>query len=138
MTSDDGKKQTDPGDERVPIYSYPVKWRWVFNSCLVFGTLAVWIYRVVAGLLVERPDHWKTAVDAILDPIPASGFTGVIVRNNHRGGKQSVSELLEMRRKKKDDEIERLKSENRRLEARVSELTQKLEDRNGSDKDPSE
>ena len=138
MTSDDGEKQTDPGDERVPIYSYPVKWRWVFNSCLVFGTLAVWIYRVVAGLLVERPDHWKTAVDAILDPIPASGFTGVIAGIIIVEVSRVVSELLEMRRKKKDDEIERLKSENRRLEARVSELTQKLEDRNGSDKDPSE
>ena len=132
MTSATGQREDidglhDPGEERVPIYSYPAKYRWIFTTCLVVGTLAVWVYRVVVELRVETADTWNATVDAILNALPMSGFTGVIAGIITVEVRIVVGELLQMRR-------EKMKAKFKEAAAGNAELRQRLE-RNGPAED---
>lgn len=134
MTNDD-ERRDDPGEERVPIYAYPAKYRWLFTTCLVVGTLAAWVYRVVVELGVETADSWNATADAILNGIPMAGFAAVIVGIITVEVAIVVGELLQMRREKmkakyKESEAKHKESEARaeKLAAENADLRQRLED----------
>ena len=137
-----------PGTRNRQLYSYPAKYRWIFTTCLVVGTVALWIYRVVVELGVETADTWNATVDAILNALPMSGFTAVIVGIITVEVRIVVGELLEMRRKKLTAslresqaraeklaaELEKSRAEAEKLTAENAELRQRLEG-NGSAED---
>ena len=141
MTSDD-ERRDDLGEERVPIHAYPAKYRWLFTTCLVVGTLAAWVYRVVVELGVETADTWNATADAILNGIPMAGFAAVIVGIITVEVAIVVGELLQMRREKmkaranefeakyKESEAKHKESEARaeKLAAENADLRQRLED----------
>ena len=130
MTSDDERPDgldslNDPGEERVPIYSYPAKYRWLFTTCLVIGTLAAWGFRVWVELYRDTSDTWHATLDAILNALPMSSFTGVMVGIITVEVYIVVGELLQMRRKKREAEHEAELKEARdradKAEARLKE-----------------
>ena len=124
MTSDD-ERRDDPGEERVPIYAYPAKYRWLFTTCLVVGTLAVWVYRVVVELGVETADTWNATVDAILTALPMSGVAAVIVGVITVEVRIVVGELLEMRRKRLTASLRESQAETEKAQARGDEFEAK-------------
>ena len=82
----------DERQERVPIYAYPPRLHALFGTCLVVGTPIIWVARIVLDIgretrdcpLDDNSSRWL-----YFDPIPVIRFhSAVIVRNNHRGGKQ--------------------------------------------------
>ncbi len=117
----------DPGEERVPIYSYPAKYRWLFNGFLIFGSLGVWVYQVVTELLVETGDTWKTTSDAIINAIPVSGLTGVVAGIIAVEVKLVVSELLKMRQEKMRAKYEESEARRKQAEAEADDLRKRLE-----------
>ena len=130
--TDDGRgderldDRIDPGEERVPIYSYPAKYRWIFTTCLTLGTLAVWGYRISLELGLDPRSPTKEMKDAILDALPVSGFTGILMGIIAVEVALVIGELLAIRRKRADREIRQLKRENAELQSKVSEADAKV------------
>ena len=86
-------------------------------------------------LKVESGDTWKATVDALLDALPMSGFTGVIVGIIAVEVAIVVGELLRMRRRRLAQENRRLRADleeqrgrAEKAEAENAELRRKLED----------
>ena len=106
-------------EERVPIYSYPAKYRWLFTTCLIVGTLVIWGIRIGLEWAVETTDTWKATLDAILNALPMSGFTGVIIGIITVEVTIVVGELLTIRRKKLEARAENAEARAEKAEARA-------------------
>ena len=108
-------------EERVPIYSYPAKYRWLFTTCLIVGTLVIWGIRIGLEWAVETTDTWKATLDAILNALPMSGFTGVIIGIITVEVTIVVGELLTIRRKKLEARAENAEARAEKAEARLKD-----------------
>ena len=64
--------------------------------------------------------------DAILDALPVSGFTGILIGIIAVEVALVIGELLAIRRKRADREIRQLKRENAELQSKVSEADAKV------------
>ena len=115
-------------EERVPIYSYPAKYRWLFTTCLIVGTLVIWGIRIGLEWTVETTDTWKATLDDILNALPMSGFTGVIIGIITVEVTIVVGELLTIRRKKLEARAENAETRAEEAEARVEKTEAKLRD----------
>ena len=114
-------------EERVPIYSYPAKYRWLFTTCLIVGTLVIWGIRIGLEWTVETTDTWKATLDATLNALPMSGFTGVIIGIITVEVTIVVGELLTTRRKKLEARAANAEARAEKAEARVEETEARAE-----------
>ena len=114
-------------EERVPIYSYPAKYRWLFTTCLIVGTLVIWGIRIGLEWTVETTDTWKATLDATLNALPMSGFTGVIIGIITVEVTIVVGELLTIRRKKLEARAANAEARAEKAEARVEETEARAE-----------
>ena len=114
-------------EERVPIYSYPAKYLWLFTTCLIVGTLVIWGIRIGLEWAVETTDTWKATLDAILNALPMSGFTGVIIGIITVEVTIVVGELLTTRRKKLEARAANAEARAEKAEARVEETEARAE-----------
>ena len=137
--------ELDGGQERVPIYSYPRRFRSLFSICLLLGTagicgVRVWLKLGDAGF----GDNLKTTTDIALDVLPTSGISSVIIAIVIMEGIEVIAELLKNREKdrkiselaaQREAAMQEAKQERARAEtaeAKVEELQRKLDALNGN------
>ena len=137
--------------DRVPIYSYPRRFRILFGSCLVLGTLGICAVRVWLEFALGLAFSWNQLAATTLDLLPGSGISSVIVGVILVEGATVLAEIV--RNRELEEKNQKLEEQNRELqsemrseatradaeairadnaEAKVAELQKKLDAKNGA------
>ena len=138
--------ELDGEENSVPIYSYPHKYRWLFNTCLMVGTVGICGTRAQTRLGgAGFSDDWDTTREIVFELLPTSGISAVIIGVI---AVQSVvvlkevyevlSQLIKRKQEKLAKQLDTAKEERDKekaradkAEAEIAELRQQLEARNG-------
>ena len=129
----------DDGDDRVPIYAYPKRFHWLFGASLVIGTVVICILRV--WLEPGGPGFGgggKATTNAILEAIPTSGISSVIIGITLMEVFGVIADLfrskeLAQKNKKLEKELGGAKKDLEEAKAENAKLRRQLEAKDGKD-----